>query len=189
MLYTQQLGKPGSRCMHVALSCPAVAPALAWMTKVLPAILPRGSRRGSSRVASITPRPVAYSRPKLPCRSSGLPVARHACSQVLPQNQPAVQGDFIIRAGATDKPADAEQNTHLSHRKARSLYTCCTHQTTCRPAIVIPVPVEAIQESAASRQGDLGLRDTALCTAKTAELDCLHMNVSSAREGRKLTTP
>ena len=34
------------------------------MTKVLPAILPRCSRRSSSRVASITPRPVAYSRHK-----------------------------------------------------------------------------------------------------------------------------
>lgn len=46
---------------------------LAWMTKVLPAIFPRCSWRSSSRVASMTPRPVAYSLPKLPCRSSGLP--------------------------------------------------------------------------------------------------------------------
>ena len=63
------------------------------MTKVLPAILPRCSRRSSSRVASITPRPVAYSRPKLPCRSSGLPARCHAHSHYLLLHQACCAGD------------------------------------------------------------------------------------------------
>jgi len=55
--------------------------AYTWITNVFPEILPRCSWRSSSRVASMTPRPVAYSRPKLPCRSSGFPTPCHQCQR------------------------------------------------------------------------------------------------------------
>ena len=59
-----------------------------WITNVFPEILPRCSWRSSSRVASMTPRPVAYSRPKLPCKSSGFPMPRHQCQRGQERSSP-----------------------------------------------------------------------------------------------------
>jgi len=43
----------------------------------LPTIFPACSARSSSRTARYTPRPVAYSRPKVPCSDMGLPARAH----------------------------------------------------------------------------------------------------------------
>ena len=161
MLRGPQLGSPGSCRMHPAQTHRAMASGPAWMTKVLPAILPRCSRRSSSRVASMTPRPVAYSRPKLPCRSSGLPARCHALCQILLLHQACCAGSCFHRARTCTKRADAGQKTHLLHRKARSLCTCCTHQTTCRPAL-------SDITCANSTHDCMVLSGAALCTTKRA---------------------
>lgn len=55
--------------------------AATWMTKVLPAILPMLLAFSSSRVASMTPRPVAYSLPNEPCSWTGFPAIRQVARQ------------------------------------------------------------------------------------------------------------